>query len=180
MSCETVHTGVSDSSAASNISAQTQNQRPRARIFGANVLGPPLAPILFDWNANSVPEFFKQPQALFCAKDDAIARLRALVDEYTTDRTITIHPGAVETAKRFLRALPEGVSLPEFSVEPDGFISMDWIAARDRVFSISVGVHNRFACAWIDGTSEGHCVENFDWQTIPKRIIDGITAIVRN
>lgn len=112
------------------------------------------------------------------AKIDAILRLKALVEEYAGDETITIHPSSVSTAESFLRALPDGISLPEFSVEPDGFISMDWIAARDRVFSMSIGADGRFACAWIDGTSEGHCVENFNGQTIPKRIIDGITAIM--
>jgi hypothetical protein len=125
-------------------------------------------------------ESFKQPQALFRAKNDAICRLKALIDEYTTDATITIHPSSVSTAESFLKTLPGGISLPEFSVEPDGSISMDWIAAPNRVFSISVGAHNRFACAYIDGTNEGHFVENFDGQKIPKRIIDGITAIVTN
>ena len=128
---------------------------------------------------NSAREFTMQPQAHFGAKDDAISRLRALVEEYATDEIITIHPRAVSTAKRFLRILPDGVSLPEFSVEPDGSISLDWIESRNRLFSLSIGPYNRFACAWLDGTNKGYFVENFDGQEIPKRIIDGITAIVK-
>jgi hypothetical protein len=113
------------------------------------------------------------------AKADAVSRLKALVDEFKTDETITIHPCAVSTAERFLRALPQGVALPEFSVEPDGSISLDWMESRNRLFSISVGQNDRFACAWLDGTNKGHFVEKFDGQKIPKRIIDGITAIVK-
>ena len=174
----TVHTGVSDWSAESNISTQTQNQRSRAIILGANIPGPPLDQFLLDWNANSVPEFFRQPQALFCAKDEAISRLKALVVEYAIDGTIKIHPDAVATAKCFLRALPDGVSLPEFSIEPDGSISLDWIESRNCLFSLSVGKFDRVAYAYLDGVNKGHAVESFDGQHIPQRILDGIKSIV--
>ncbi len=111
-------------------------------------------------------------------KPDAISRLTMVVNEYALDESITIQPRAVAMAKQFLKVLPDGISPPEFSIEPDGSISMDWIAARNRVFSISVGTDDRFACAWLDGTNKGHCVENFNGREIPKRIIDGIKAIL--
>ena len=91
-----------------------------------------------------------------------------------------VHPVAVLQAKSFLRTLPDGVSLPEFSIEPDGSISLDWIESRDRLFSLSIGENNRLAYAWLDGTNKGHGVENFDGQQIPKRILDGITLIIPN
>jgi hypothetical protein len=113
-------------------------------------------------------------------KDEAVSRLESLADEYNTDGKITVQPCVVLTAESFLRVLPEGVSLPEFSVEPDGSISLDWIESRHRLFSLSVGQNNRFAYAWLDGTNKGHGVEDFDGQQIPKRIMDGITAIVNH
>jgi len=118
--------------------------------------------------------------ALFEAKADAISRLLALADEYSSRKINPVHPSAISMAESFLRALPGGVSLPEFSVEPDGSISLDWIESRDRLFSLSVGQNNRFAYAWLDGTNKGHGVENFDGLRIPKRLLDGITTIVRN
>jgi hypothetical protein len=114
------------------------------------------------------------------AKANAISRLGALVDEYTTGGTVSIPSYAVLMAEGFLRALPDGISLPEFSVEPDGSISMEWIQSRNRIFSVSVGTVNRFAFAWLDGINKGHGVENFDGEQIPKRIMDGISSIVNN
>ncbi|HEV7928092.1 MAG TPA: hypothetical protein VGR14_22260 [Verrucomicrobiae bacterium] len=104
----------------------------------------------------------------------------ALASEYASDNTTSVDPCAIVIAQGFLRALPEGVALPEFSVEPGGSISLDWIESRSRLFSLSIGGNHRFAYAWLDGTNKGHGVESFDGQQIPERLLDGITAIVRN
>jgi len=114
------------------------------------------------------------------AKSDAISRLEALADEFTKEGTITVHPSVVLRAERFLRALPDDVLLPEFALDPDGSISLDLIESRNRLFSLSVGQNDRFAYAWLDGTNQGHGVEKFDGQQIPRRIMDGITAIINN
>ncbi len=145
-----------------------------------SVEGPHTDEIAIRAKTNYARESVKQTQECFFAKASAIARLRALVDEYAKDNTITIHPRAVSTAERFLRALPDGVSLPEFSIEPDGSIALDWMESPNRLFSLSVGDNNRFACAWLDGTNKGHFVENFDGPKIPDRIIVGITSILKN
>lgn len=122
----------------------------------------------------------EQSQALFGAKSEAISRLMALADEYAMDETIAIQPRTILTAECFLRALPNFLPLPEFSVEPDGAISLDWIESRNRLFSLSVGANNRLAYAWLDGTDKGHGVARFDGQQIPIRVIDGIIAITKN
>jgi len=102
-----------------------------------------------------------------------------LVNECIADN-LSVSLDALFLSKRFLRALPGGVPAPEFSVEPDGSISLDWIESRNCLFSLSIGANNRFAFAWLDGTNRGHGVESFDGETIPKRIIDGIAAVVKN
>jgi hypothetical protein len=200
MSAETLCAWPADRSDALNASTQPLIQLPRDATRTANSFIPPnpmLANFFHEggssWNKVNFHEIAphiqfqsveskanEQRQPRFEAKEDAFLRLRAIVDEYATDEAIKIHPRAVSTAGGFLHALPYGVALPEFSVEPDGSISMDWIAARTRVFSVSVGTGNRLACAWLDGTNEGHCVENFDGKEIPKRIIAGIMAITTN
>ena len=68
--------------------------------------------------------------------------------------------------------------LPEFSPEPDGSISLDWIMSRTRVFSISVSPRDRLAYAWLDGSDRGHGVATFDRSMIPQRILDGIDEVV--
>ena len=82
-------------------------------------------------------------------------------------------------AERFLRAIPVDWPLPEVTTDPDGAISLDWIASLDRVFTVSVGQGNRLAFAWIDGEKSGCGVEVFDGQSTPQRILDGIAAAVR-
>jgi hypothetical protein len=141
----------------------------------------PRSQVLFiEAKANYGWESVEQLKARFLAKPEAISGLRALVDEYKADKTTTIYPTAVSTAERFLHALPDSVSLPEFSIEPDGSISLDWMDSPNRLFSLSVGVNNRLACAWLDGTNKGHFVESFDGQQISDRIIRCITSIVKN
>lgn len=81
---------------------------------------------------------------------------------------------AVRNAAAFVRALPDDVPLPEASPEPDGAISLDWVASRSRVFSVSTGQSDRLAFAWIDGTNRGHGVERFDGINVPRRILSGI------
>ena len=111
-------------------------------------------------------------------KPETLSRLAGLVKEFSGGDASGLNLQAVVFAESFLRALPESIPIPEFAVEPGGDISLDWIASRDRVFSLSVGPTNRLAFAWLDGTNKGHGVESLDGGQIPKRIIEGISAIV--
>lgn len=88
-----------------------------------------------------------------------------------------IDPAAVGLAQRFVRAMPDGMPLPEFGPEPDGSISLDWIDSRNRMFSLSIGRNNRLAYAWLDGTDKGHGVASFDGYTIPPRVFEGVSRI---
>ena len=81
-------------------------------------------------------------------------------------------------AESFLRALPEGVRIPEFAPEPDGSISLDWIQSRNRLFTLSVGSGNRLAYAWLDGADKGHGVARFDEENVPHLILECIKGIV--
>ena len=122
-----------------------------------------------------VIKVFEQSQALFGAKKAAISQLMALAAEEQT-----VDPIALLIAEQFLRALQNSIPLPEFSIDHDGSISLDWIHARNQIFSLSVGANNRLAFAWLDGTDKGHAVARFDGQQIPERVIEGITTIATN
>jgi hypothetical protein len=125
--------------------------------------------------AAGVVKVFEQSQALFGAKKAAISQLMALAaEEHAVDAIALI------VAEQFVRALPNGIPLPEFSIDPDGSISLDWIEARNQIFSLSVGANRRLAFAWLDGTDKGHAVARFDGQQIPERVIEGITSIATN
>ena len=68
---------------------------------------------------------------------------------------------------RFLRAMPDDLPIPEFAPEPNGSISLDWIASPDRLFSLSIGRNGRLAYAWLDGADKGHGVARFDARNVP-------------
>jgi len=125
----------------------------------------------------------ERSQALFGEKAAAISQLRALANDcsepgWDGNEASAIGPLAVSMAERLVRALPDGLPLPEFAPEPDGCISMDWIQSRNRLFSISVGNNHRLAYAWVDGADRGHAVAGFDGERAPRRVIEGIREIL--
>src|ERR1700692_4666525 len=81
-----------------------------------------------------------------------------------------VSPLATQLAKAFVGALPSDIPLPEIAAEPDGSISLDWFACRDRVFSLSVGETERLAYAWLDGSDHGHGVATFERDAIPAAV----------
>lgn len=134
--------------------------------------------------ATEVVRSAEQSQALFGEKAAALSQLTAMAREcaeqaWDGEDAAGIDPAALLSAERFVRALPDGIPLPEFAPEPDGSISLDWIQSRNRLLSLTVGHTDRLAYAWLDGTDKGHAVARFDGQNVPPRVLESIKSIVR-
>jgi hypothetical protein len=124
-------------------------------------------------------------QGLFGDKLEALEELKFLAYECSEEGwdgngASPINDAAFQAAKQFIRALPAGFPMPEFSCEPDGMISLDWLSGKNRILSLSVGNQNRIAFAWLDGVDKGHAVAGFNGLEISKRILDEITRITTN
>ena len=117
-------------------------------------------------------------EVLFGAKKAANSRLFAMVEDARKEEGLAVNRLALDSAKQFVRMLPDDLPLPEFATEPDGAISMDWAPARSRRISISFGPRPRVAYAWLDGTDKGHGVERFDGEVLPRRLLAVIRSIV--
>lgn len=135
--------------------------------------------------ASAVVEAAERSQVLFGEKSVAISQIVSLANEcaetgWDGDTAAPIDQAAIDTAVKFIRALPRDVPLPEFAPEPDGSISLDWIRSRNRLFSLSVGSTSRLAYAWLDGSDRGHGVAQFDGQRIPPRVIEGIFGVMNH
>lgn len=133
-------------------------------------------------SAMRLVESVESSAALFGAKMDAMAALQSLV-------SLHLHQGwdggeafpanlvAVGRAADFLRALPDGVEMPEVGVEPDGAITLDWLPSRYRMLSISFTSNSdRLAYAWLDGSDRGSGVVRFDRQVIPRQLMEAVEA----
>lgn len=136
-------------------------------------------------NAVTVAEYVERSVALFGPKADALEQLYSVAMECSTPDwdgygAEAANPEALYRAERFLRSLPEGFPLPEFSVEPDGAISFDWLPTRTRSFSLSIGVSDRIAYAWLDGTDRGHAVARSFSGDVPDRILQELSRIVHH
>jgi len=134
--------------------------------------------------AAAVVESAEQSQALFGEKAAALSQLWVIAAECNEPNwdgagAIPVDVGAVVNAGYVIRALPAGIPIPEFSPEPDGAVSLDWIESRNRIFSVSVGAGSRLAYAWLDGSDRGHGVAQFDGERIPARVLEGILGIMR-
>ncbi len=133
----------------------------------------------------AVVDWTERSQALFGQKDAAISSLRALANEcaqpgWDGDEAPPLNPAAVLQAENFIRALPASIPLPELAPEPDGSISLDWLQARNRLFSLSIGAADRLAFTWLDGSDKGHGVARFDGHTTPPRVLEGIKSIAEH
>jgi len=133
--------------------------------------------------ATEVVKSTERSMALFGEKNAALSRLMELAQECAESgwdgaEGVAIDQIVVSTAEHFIRGLPDDIPLPEFAPEPDGSISLDWIASRMRLFSLSIGHSNRLAYAWLDGADKGHGVARFDGRNVPPRILDDVKHIV--
>ncbi|HSY50016.1 MAG TPA: hypothetical protein VLC46_14475 [Thermoanaerobaculia bacterium] len=130
-------------------------------------------------SVSAAMESMEQSIALFGPKTEAISEILAVAAEHgetgwNGEGAEPISMLAVDRAVAFIRALPRSVSMPEVAPEPDGSISLDWICSRSRIASISIGVSDRLAFAWLDGTDQGHAVARFDGERIPSLILERI------
>jgi hypothetical protein len=128
----------------------------------------------------SIVRYAEQSVALFGQKGDLISEIFELAEECSVENwdgynSAPVSEQAFQMAIDFIRLLPEGFALPEISPEPDGSISLDWMPSRYRTFSLSIGASDQFAYAWRDGVDRGYAVARFNFQTIPERILQGIT-----
>lgn len=117
--------------------------------------------------------------------EEAIANLWALATDcgesgWDGANAAAIDRNAVSNAQMFVRSLPAGFPPPEFTANPDGSVSLDWIESRNRVFSISISAGSKLAYAWLDGNDKGHGIAQFDGQRIPIRVLEGIHGILSN
>lgn len=127
----------------------------------------------------------ERSQALFGDKANAISQVWSLVNEHgvenwNEDSAQPVNELAARNATELVRLLPADIPMPEFSAEPDGAISLDWIESRHRLLSVSIGTTNRFPYAWLDGSNRGHAVAVFDGQQIPDRVLAEIRKLKAN
>lgn len=133
--------------------------------------------------ATEVAESTERSVSLFGKKAEAIAQLDDIVTEHVTnarddDDAVRVSPTTVGLAKQFIRVLPEDFPLPEFDLEPDGEISLEWSQSRNRVVSLSIGATDRVPYAWLEGAESGHGVASFDGRNVPRSVLDAIERIV--
>lgn len=124
-------------------------------------------------------------QVLFGGKSDALSQLLELAMECNEPNwdgadAAPIDAAALMNAQNMICALPENIPMPEFAIDPDGSIALDWIRSRHRIFSVSISASSRLAYAWLDGSDKGHGVASFDGDIVPARIIEGICEIMNH
>lgn len=115
------------------------------------------------------------------SKAKVLSEVQALATEcarpgWDANEAEPISKGAASRAADFIRALPDGLPLPELAPEPDGSISFDWIRSRNRLLSLSVGTSDQLSYAWVDGGDHGHAVVDYDGKAIPAAVLERIAV----
>lgn len=131
--------------------------------------------------ADMVGDSAQRSQVIYGMKAALSSDLIHLAMESIGDGTETpISSRTLSAAMEFVRAMPSSWPPPEFAIEPDGGISIDWVSSPHRQLSISVSERRRIAFAWQDGSNRGHGVAQFDGLRVPREIDDLRRAIVSN
>jgi len=112
-----------------------------------------------------------------------ISNVRSFADQCSEDdwdgyRAEAVSDTVLLCAEAFIRALPDGLAMPEISAEPDGQISFDWLPTKTKTFTLSVGSSDRLAYAWIDGSNRGHAVDLFEGDQLPPRVLGELQRIL--
>ena len=136
-------------------------------------------------NATKVVERAEQSVALFGVKSRALTALASTVSECSEENwdgygALPVERRALELAVEIIRSIPDGLPMPEFAIEPDGSVSMDWMPTPRRTFTLSLGKNSRIPYAWVDGTDHGHGVVRLEDGRIPARLIGEIQSICRH
>lgn len=105
-------------------------------------------------------EYIERPLSLSGPRQSAIEQIQEILRECRRPNwdgygARPVQPLTASNARLLIRMLPASCPMPEVAPEPDGSISLDWIQGPNRMLSISVGVTERLACAWIDGADSG-------------------------
>lgn len=117
--------------------------------------------------------------ALYSARTAALSDLAETVESLVIDvEQSPVSQAVFENTEQFLLALPEALSTPGIGVDPDGAISLTWVASRTRMFSVDIDESDRIAFAWLDGTDKGHGVERFRPPVMPRRLDMMLRSIV--
>jgi hypothetical protein len=136
-----------------------------------------------DGAERNIAVHWEASRALFGRKEDALSELASVAeecerDDWDEEGAMGLHPDAVLAAQRFIRALPDDFPLPEIAPEPDGYISLDWIKSKSRMFSVSIGANSLLPFAWRNGVDKGHAVAYFDGRTIPLTLLGDLKGVL--
>ncbi|AHF94359.1 hypothetical protein OPIT5_13200 [Opitutaceae bacterium TAV5] len=128
-------------------------------------------------------EGFGRSIALQGQHAEVLAQLDSLVAEHSLpgwDGTEAppVSWATEQNVRDFISVLPDAIPSPELAVDPDdAAISLEWHGGYRKVFSVSIGDHERLACAGIDGTDQWHAVLRFDGAVIPAQILAAIRQV---
>jgi len=81
-------------------------------------------------------------------------------------------------AQRFLEDFPTNYPLPEIAADPDGEISFEWYAGKNRVFSMSIGAGERMSWMMICGSISMHGTEPY-FDEIPSAVFQCIAKLYK-
>lgn len=133
--------------------------------------------------AEAMVDRVESSDALFGDKTTVISALWSLARSHAESgwdggEALPVDRQAIVLAAAFIRALPNDCDKPEVGVDPDGAVTLDWMASRQRMLSISfAGNSDRLAYAWIDGTDRGNAVAKFDRDTVPNLLMQAILTM---
>lgn len=133
----------------------------------------------------AVADLVEESEALFGAKKHVLSEL---VEVFNESKEIAAEDEDVDPvseatftiAADVIRALPEGLALPEIASEDDGSISLDWMPSKSRILSLSINENSRLVGAWFNNGARGRVIAPFDGGQFPEEVSSLIRIIAGN
>lgn len=99
-------------------------------------------------------------------------------DDYTEPGGGDGDPQAQEAAKKFVALLPPDITRPDWGVDPDGEIALDWRRNGDAL-SLSVGPRNVIYACYRETRGAYSGAFGFDGSAIPPRLLEMIREVAK-
>ncbi|MGD1029646.1 MAG: hypothetical protein ABSA05_00760 [Opitutaceae bacterium] len=109
---------------------------------------------------------------------------KATNDNWDGEGGSKISPESLDLAFKLIRSMPRDWLAPDFDLDSDGNVSLDWYGGPSRRLSVGVGKNGKLSYAWMLPNKRGKVEQNYGVAQseglFPETVIEVLPKLVQN